>query len=161
MRRRLRTAVLGCAAALACSTLLTGCGSSPITSTALNTTVGPVFARLYALQQQDKGPAGSDRRPDGLAQCSRGAVNPNPSAATSASPAPSFTGAGDDWACIVNFPYPDGHIEPIVYDVTVQATGCFVASGPASVVGPQTFAAADGRKVTNPLFEFDSCLNLH
>ena len=147
--------------AVVAAVVLAGCGTSTITSSSLDATVGPTFQKLYALQQQEKGTAGSDRRPDGVAQCVRGPVATNVSAASTASAAPSYTGAGDDWSCVVNFPYPDGHIEPIVYDLAVQATGCFVASGPSSVVGPQTFADAGGRTVTNPLFEFDSCLDLH
>ena len=155
-----RSVALAAIAVLGAATL-SGCGTSPITSSSLNTSVGPMFARLYVLQQQHKGLAGSDRRPDGLAQCLRGPVSANVSPAGPAGSSPtSFSGAGDDWACVVNFPYPDGHIDPIVYDVTVQATGCFVASGPASIVGPQTLKAVDGRTITNPLFEFDGCLDL-
>ncbi len=144
-RRSISLLTLGFAAVLATS----GCGAKPITAARLDAAVGPTFARLYVLQQQDKGPLGSPRTTDGIARCAR---------STATGPQ---QGAGDDWTCTVNFPYPDGHIEPIAYDVSVQGTGCYSASGPATIVGSQTMSDASGHTVTNPLFAFDGCMNLY
>ncbi|SDJ26524.1 hypothetical protein SAMN05444157_2539 [Frankineae bacterium MT45] len=162
MSRRHFSAAAAAALSAALAFSLAGCGTSQITGHGLEAAVGPTFARLYVLDQQALGNRGSDKTPDGYAQCTRGVIASNVAPAPrSGSSASSYSGAGDDWSCVVNFPYPDGHIEPIVYDLSVEATGCYVATGPSSVVGPQTFKAASGRTVTNPLFEFDGCLNLH
>lgn len=141
----------GRCAALAGATLVlttaVGC-SSPITATRLEAAFGPTFARLYTLQQQETGRALPPRGPDGEAHCGRGG------AVTGGS------GAGDDWTCNVVYPFGDGHLQPITYDVTVAATGCYTADGPSAVVGRAQLTTTAGVTVVNPLFAIDGCLHL-
>ncbi len=121
-----------------------GCGSPGVTSTRLQDSVGVSFQRLYVLQQRELGhrvPA-----PDRSAACVR-----NGSAA--------LTGAGS-WTCTVHFPYPDGHVQPLSFDVEVASIGCYTASGPPAVVGQLKLQATNGAAVTNPLFAFDGCFDL-
>lgn len=134
-------------AALAVAPALAAC-SSPIRADRLDAVVGPTFARLYAQQQSALDHVLPPRGPDGAAQCGRGGS------------LSSGSGAGDDWACAVVFPFADGHLQPITYDLTVSATGCFTADGPSAVVGRQTLTTPAGDVVPNPLFAFDGCLDL-
>jgi hypothetical protein len=144
--RTLRFALAG-AAVVVGAAALTGCSASPVTSTRLDASVGPSFARLYAVQQKQLGNT-EYQHPDGVAKCTRN------------NKAHSTTGAGDDWACILNFPFADGHIQPITYDVSVQASGCYTASGPSQVVGQQQQVGSSGETMTNPLFAFDGCFDI-
>ena len=130
-------------AALLVAVALTGCGGPAVTSTRLQDAVGTSFARLYVLQQTELGHTVAE--PDHTASCAR-----NGSAAS--------TGAGS-WACTVHFPFPDGHVEPLSFDVEVQPAGCYTAAGPPATVGQQQIQTAAGTTVTNPLFAFDGCFD--
>lgn len=138
----------------ATAAVLAGC-SSPDTAARLNSALGPTFARLYAVQQQRLGHVLPARGPDGRAQCFRGGGVVSPGATPTGT---GTAGAGDDWTCTVVYPYPDGHLEPITYDVALAATGCYSASGPSAVVGGQTLQTPSGKAVVNPLYAFDGCL---
>ncbi|HEX2904575.1 MAG TPA: hypothetical protein VHO01_14060 [Jatrophihabitans sp.] len=140
--RRARLAIVARVAGL--TLLVSSCSASSVTSAKLDAAIGPTFVRLYAQQQRLLGHQ-QVAGPDGSAQCSR---------TNTTSP---HRGAGDDWVCVLNFPYADGHVQPVYYDVKVTPTGCYTAAGPAQLVGQQTERAADGHLATNPLFEFDGC----
>lgn len=140
----MRRVLLGIGALLVVVGSLTSCSTTAVTSARLNAAVGPAFARLYAQQQQALGNTVLTQ-PDRTARCSRTNVG---------SP---YRGAGDDWVCVLNLPYADGHVQPVNYDLKVAPTGCYTAAGPAQLVGPQTERTADGATATNPLFEFDGC----
>jgi hypothetical protein len=136
--RRLTVAVLAATALLS-----TGC-SSDITSAALQSSVGTAFQRLYVLQQHELG-RDEPVTPDAGAQCLR-------------SGSAARTGAGT-WTCTVHFPYADGHLVPLSFDVEVQPIGCYVASGPPAIVGGLTLTTPAGASVTNPLYAFDGCFD--
>lgn len=114
-----------------------------MTSGRLQNAVGISFSRLYVLQQNELGHDVAP--PDATSICVR-----NGSAA--------LTGAGS-WTCAVRFPYPDGHVEPLSFDVEVQPVGCYTAAGPPSAIGQQKIRTAAGLTVTNPLFAFDGCFD--
>jgi hypothetical protein len=135
------------AGVIAAAFLLSGCSASPVTSVRLNNAVGPAFARLYAVDQRQLGKSAGPK-PDGAATCTRNNKD-HPS-----------SGSGDDWVCVLNFPFADGHIQPITYDVSVQADGCYTADGPSQIVGQQQQVGSSGETVTNPLFEFDGCFDV-
>lgn len=142
LRRRLCR--LGQAAAVTgLAVLLAGCGGPAVTSSRLQDAVGVSFSRLYVLQQNELGHDVTP--PDATSTCVR-----NGSAA--------LTGAGS-WTCAVHFPYPDGHVEPLSFDVEVQPVGCYTAAGPPAAVGGQKIRTATGVTVTNPLFVFDGCFD--
>lgn len=128
--------------------LAAACSATGVSAGRVDSAVGPAFSRLYALQQHRLGHDGA-RTADASATCSRNR------AATKGRV--TDQGAGDDWLCVVNYPYSDGHIEPVNYDVRVQPTGCYTAQGPSQVVGQQHQHTSAGVVVTNPLFEFDGC----
>jgi hypothetical protein len=121
-----------------------GCSSGTVTHQALNRAFGQTFARMYALQQQELGHV-LDRPADSAATCSRSG-----SAATRGSGA---------WLCTVHFPAPDGHLDPVSFDVDVAPIGCYTATGPPAVVGPLQLRTPSGGTVTNPLFAFDGCFD--
>ena len=146
-RHRVGVATGAVAAGVAAMVALTSCAVSGVTADRLGDAVGPAFSRLYAFQQHELGRT-VPRRPDGVATCRRN---------SSHSPR---RGAGDDWVCIVNYPFADGHIQPITYDLHVEPNGCYTADGPTQVVGPQRQRDATGTDVTNPLFEFDGCIDV-
>ena len=123
--------------------MLAGCGGAAVTNARLEDAVGVSFARLYVLQQAELGHNVAE--PDQSAGCIR-------------SGSAALTGAGS-WTCTVHFPYPDGHVEPLSFDVDVQPAGCYTASGPPAAVGQEQLETAAGDMVTNPLFAFDGCFN--
>lgn len=135
----MRTHVVAIAAA---ATLLSsGCSSGDITSTALQRSVGTAYQRLFVLQQRELGRTSAT--PDTAAACSR----------TGSS---AHRGPGS-WTCTVHYPYADGHLVSLSFDVEVEPIGCYVATGPAAVVGQQRITEPTGAEVTNPLFAFDGC----
>ena len=141
MNNRYRVAALTAATGLAL--LLAGCSGPAVTSSRLQDAVGLSFSRLYVLQQNELGHDVAP--PDATSVCVR-----NGSAALS--------GAGS-WTCAVHFPYPDGHVEPLSFDVEVQPVGCYTAAGPPAAVGQQKMLSAAGTTITNPLFTFDGCFD--
>ncbi len=151
MTRKLRLAALmaGTAAVLA------GCQGSAITAARLSADVGATFRNMYVLQQHWLGNDDPGVTTDtAAAVCMKGIP------AGSASPAaPSGTGPGDNWVCVVHWPAPSGITESLSYDVRVQPGGCYTADGPAPTIGQQTMQTADGDTVPNPLYEFDGCLS--
>jgi hypothetical protein len=122
----------------------TGCSAGEVTASALQASVGTAYQRLYLLQQHELGHDVSPP-PDGSAQCAR-----------SGSTAKSGPGS---WTCTVHFPYADGHIVPLSFDVEVQPIGCYIASGPPAIVGQLELTTPKGSSVTNPLYAFDGCFD--
>jgi len=45
------------------------------------------------------------------------------------------------------------------YEIQVRTNGCFTATGPRLVVGPQTLNTPTGQRRVNPLYQFDGCLD--
>jgi hypothetical protein len=68
------------------------------------------------------------------------------------------TGSGS-WVCTVHYPYPDGHLVPLSFDVEVQPIGCYTATGPPTIVGQQDLTTPAAKTVINPLFAFDGCFD--
>jgi hypothetical protein len=124
--------------------VLSGCGGPAVTNSRLQAAVGVSFARLYVLQQNELG---------------HDVTAPDPSSVCVRNGSAALTGAGS-WTCAVHFPSPDGHIQPLSFDVEVQPIGCYTAAGPPATVGPQKMQSASGAMVTNPLFTFDGCFDV-
>lgn len=135
----MRRALIPIAAAAA--VLSTGCSSGDITSTALQRSVGTSYQRLFLLQQHELGHT---------------VVTPDSTAACTKTGSSAHSGPGS-WTCTVHYPYADGHLVPLSFDVEVQPVGCYVATGPTAVVGEQKITEPTGHAVTNPLFAFDGC----
>lgn len=130
-------------ALLAAAIAVTGCSSGAVSADRLGSAVGLAYQRLYVVQQHDLGRT-DVTPPDRATTCTR-----NGSTAHS--------GSGS-WVCTVHFPYPDGHLVPLSFDVVVQPIGCYTATGPPAVVGQLTLSSPASGPVTNPLFAFDGCL---
>jgi hypothetical protein len=157
-RRGMRRVVPAVAAALAALAVLTGC-TADVTQPKVQQAFARAFRRLYVQQLHLLGkpqPApllrqiGNTRRlrEAGFytqARCHKGARH---------SPQ---TGAGDGWTCIEYFQRSSGAVAQADYEVSVRTDGCFVASGPAQVVGPPQIVGANGQSVVNPLSQFYAC----
>ena len=117
-----------------------GCSSGEVTAGRLQAAVGPTFARMYILQQNDLGHM--PQKVDSSAACKQS------------------SGGATTWTCTVHYPFPDGHIEGVALDVEVQPIGCYTASAPTTLVGAQRIRTQHGTLVTNPLFAFDGCFTL-
>jgi ABC-2 type transport system permease protein len=130
-----------------------GCDSASITSTRVDGAVGSTFANLYALR---------------LAKLGQGQINPaifhTHATCGRGAPTAAGNGAGADWVCnIVWFTAGTSGASAIaVYAVQVKADGCYTADGdgPQELNGLQTMITADGKTVTNPLWQFDSCFEM-
>jgi ABC-2 type transport system permease protein len=125
-------------------------GSTSVTATKLERSIGLAFANLTALQQTDLGrhvPAGSHLN-DG-AICSRQGVRH------------ADRGPGDNWLCHVYIP-TNSPSEPtdVSYDVTVKPNGCYTAEGPEAFIGPLTIHRPNGETILNPLFRFSGCFEV-
>ncbi len=115
------------------------------TQQSVSVSFGQVFAGRYAAQQVQQGRTDVTRA--GLqptATCARSGAAPD--------------GPGEDWICTVR--YTDGVTSGTqVFEVQVKPDGCWKADGPPSVQPAQVVDALTGLPVTNPLSEFDGCLD--
>lgn len=130
---------------------VSGCGSSGITKSRVETAIAPTFANLYALQRQQLGYAKvSGSAIESYASCDKGG------------PAGRDEGAGSNWVCSIVWQVAGpGTQATAIYNLHVQTNGCYSADGdgPTAINGHQTMAAFDGTSFINPLFEFDGCFD--
>jgi ABC-2 type transport system permease protein len=128
---------------------LTGC-SSAITANRLEPAVRTSFARLFVLQQQQRGLQVDEANLNATAHCGRGAADG------------STTGPGADWVCNLTWRTRAATTGGAVYSITVKPDGCFTADGdgPADLNGSPTIVGVDGASVINPLWAFDGCFPL-
>ena len=141
--RRLAVAALTLAA-------VSACGGSGITRTAVQDSVGAAFGNLYARQQTLLGrPGRTSASAQAVASCGRSGATGRPDAG----------GPGDDWRCTVVW-VDATRLTRATYDLQVRPTGCYVAEGPAAVVGAQRLDLPTGGSAVNPLAAFDGCLDL-
>jgi hypothetical protein len=103
------------------------------------------FAGLYAQQQQRLG------RTDVTST----ALQPR---ATCARSRTATDGPGEDWICRVQYVDQDTSYTQ-AFEVQVKPDGCWRAEGPPTAQPPQLVDAVDGSSSTNPLAEFDGCLD--
>jgi ABC-2 type transport system permease protein len=145
MRRILCTT--GLVAALVAG--LTGC-SSAITADRLEPAVRTSFAKLFVLQQHQRGLQVDGANLNATADCGRGTA----SGAT--------TGPGDDWVCNLTWRTRAATTGGAVYSINVKPDGCFTADGdgPADLNRSPTVVDVDGTSVINPLWAFDGCFSL-
>ena len=124
--------------------LLSGC-STPLTADRLGPSVAEVFGGLYASQQSQLGRSdvAADRlRP--LAACRRNGS--------------SADGPGEDWSCTVQ--YVDGDAAAAQsFELQVKPDGCWKAEGPPASQPAELVDPSTGARSTNPLAEFDGCLD--
>ncbi len=152
MTRRLLLPAVVTAAIIIAATALNANATSPITRPRLERSLPVVFSNLYVKQAAILGRTGITV--DSLqarAFCDKHG------------PKVADFGPGGDWTCLMswNDPHvsmPDGWGK---FDLNVHSNGCYTASGPTKLIGFLTISDTAGRDVTNPLFEFDSCFDLH
>lgn len=122
--------------------LAVGC-ATPLTPARLAPSFREVFTGLYAQQQALLG-RGALGRIDPLAACRRTGTDQD--------------GPGEDWVCSVQ--YVDlGTASAQVFDVQVKPDGCWRATGPPATQPAQLVDPLTNRPLTNPLAEFDGCLD--
>ena len=68
-------------------------------------------------------------------------------------------GPGDDWACTVAWA-GGNRSQAARYDLQIHPNGCYVADGPAGIIGGPTLLSPGRGNVLNPLYEFDGCITL-
>lgn len=138
-RRRVLVAVALCAIAAGTA----GCGNATdFTSAKMDGDVARTYANYLRRQQAAEGLAPA-AAPAVRARCGRGGRLSGSS------------GAGKDWQCIITA-QPRGGPTRAHYDVVARATACYTATSPD--FGAQTIRTATGRRVDNPLYQFDGCL---
>jgi hypothetical protein len=126
------------------SLVVAGCATSA-TQQAMAPSFAEVFAGRYAAQQQALG------RTDVVASALQ-------ARATCGRTGTSPEGPGEDWTCSVT--YADGVTSGTqVFEVQVKPDGCWKADGPPTVQAPVIVDALTGEQATNPLVEFDGCLD--
>lgn len=136
------------AGVLVATVLTAGCATSAIRADRVTGAVRGTFTRLVIDQQALLGHPGLG--PDWVSprvDCRRHSAGAGD------------RGAGDDWECQVSWRTADGSEHETVYEVMVRTNGCFTASGPPAEVGPQLIGASGGRRVTNPIYQFDGCFD--
>lgn len=149
--RGVRAALVAGAAAPLLALAVSGCGSTGISATPLETSISSTFANLYVLQQAEEG----NPRP------SLGSLHSH-TGCQKGTPATPQTGSGN-WLCYITY-YPSGPEYPVIakYKVDVQTDGCYAADGdgPASVNGSPTITGLHYVQIINPLSLVDGCFDI-
>ena len=138
--------VRGALAAVAIAPVF-GCGSSPITSTRIETSIETTFANLVELQVSKL------RLPP--MRASDFAVT----AACRKQLAGNNAGAGD-WLCALVWQGPDRRTLRDTYDLFVATDGCYTANLEGETFGGPTLKASDGTDVRNLLYTFEGCFDV-
>ncbi len=68
-----------------------------------------------------------------------------------------IVGPGEDWACTVDY-VDAGQSSTQSFELQVKTDGCWKADGPPANQPAQLIVAHTGEPRTNPLAEFDECL---
>jgi hypothetical protein len=124
--------------------LVSGCGTA-LTPDRLSPSFSTAFAGLYVSQQALLGRAEVTRSElAALSSCRRSG--------------PDQRGPGEDWLCTVQL-VDAGTSAAQTFEVQLKADGCWKADGPPSVQPAQLVDAVSGAPRTNPLAEFDGCLD--
>jgi ABC-2 type transport system permease protein len=150
--RRSRTAVavrstVAVALASAAIVFVEGFGPPAITAHRLQSSIVPTFQRLVAYQQKLLGHTVPEHATIKVfSTCHRTTTT-------------SSRGAGDDWVCGLDLVALNLRQLPLNYDVTVRPNGCYTAQGPPNTIGRLELRTPDGKRVVNPLFEFDGCFD--
>ena len=137
--------ICGGAAAVAIAGILVAAGPHDVTRPRLEHSLNQTFTNLYVHQATVLGHPGVTAASIAAhTTCHRSSVKTD-------------VGAGPDWLCHVRWVDNTGTAQDGKFEVAAKANYCYVASGPSKIVGPLTISDTSGRKVLNPLFEFDAC----
>lgn len=140
--------VIGVLSAVA---LARGTDSSTVTRARLERALPVAFSNLYVKQAHLMGR--HDITPQSLhakAMCDKHG------------PDVADVGPGGDWVCLMSWKDPQVPMPPEGYgkfELNVHSNDCFTAGGPTKLTGYLEMTTADGRTVTNPVFEFDGCFD--
>jgi hypothetical protein len=119
-----------------------GCGTA-MTRDRLGSSFAEVFSGLYVTQQSRLG---------------RTDLTGLRATATCARNGPAKDGPGEDWICRVQYVDQDTSYTQ-AFEVQAKPDGCWRAEGPPTAQPPQLVDAVDGSRRTNPLAEFDGCVD--
>ncbi|WP_067433309.1 hypothetical protein [Nocardioides jensenii] len=127
----------------------TSSGSS-VTKPRLERSIAVSFSNVYSQQAALLGHKGiSPKSLHAQAMCDKGPGVPQ-------------NGPGTSWVCLMSWDDPNVPMPTTGYgkfELSVHSNSCYTAGGPSSLIGYQTIAAADGRTVNNPVYEFDACFD--
>jgi hypothetical protein len=126
-------------------------GGSSVTRPRLERALPATFANLYAAQAELLGHRGiTPASLHATAMCDKGGA------------VEADIGPGSNWNCLVSWTDPNVPMPPEGYgkfELQVHSNGCYTAGGPSKLVGYATITDTHGRVVTNPVSEFDGCLD--
>lgn len=127
---------------------LVAVGKQDITKTRVENSLNPAFSNLYVQQQQILGhPGVTVAGMKTTSTCDRGG------------PQDPDIGAGPDWICLVDFVDNTGAQQEGKFELQIHANSCYVAGGPAKLLGSFTITDTSGAEVPNPVNAFDVCFN--
>jgi hypothetical protein len=140
--------LLAVAVGAAAATALAAGGSPDVTRARVESSLTPAFSNLYLQQQQLLGhPQVSTTSIQASSSCDRGgALVPD-------------VGAGSDWICMVTWTDDTAQQQTGKFELQVHSNACYIANGPASLIGSFTITDAAGRDVPNPVNAFDVCFD--
>ena len=124
--------------------LCAGCGTA-MTPATMGPAFGEVFAGLYATQQSRLG----------RTEVTPTSLQPRTTCARTGA---SIEGPGEDWLCKVQYVDQDTAYTQS-FEVQVKPDGCWRAEGPPAAQPAELVDPVDGSRLTNPLAEFDGCLD--
>jgi hypothetical protein len=153
MRRRILTILAALVVVLGLGAVVVAANGSDssVTRARLERSLTVTFANVYTDQARIQGR--TDVTPASLqpqAMCDKhGAENID-------------SGPGGDWVCLMSWTDPEVPMPPEGYgkfELNVHSNDCYTAAGQTKLTGFLTMTDAQGREVTNPAFEFDSCFD--
>jgi ABC-2 type transport system permease protein len=119
-------------------------GPTDLTAQRLQASIGPAFSNLSAVRYEwQTGTPGQANVPM-TANCNRGSGTGQDS------------GAGDDWSCIIVDSRASDGAQPVTFDVTLKADGCYTAAA-GLAYGPLLINNERGQAFINPVYAFDGC----
>jgi hypothetical protein len=123
-----------------------GCGSSPITSTRMESTFATTFANLVHVQVSWLGlPPMTAADFAAKATCRRLTTG-------------NSAGSGE-WLCTVVWKGPEKQFLRDTYDLFVMPDGCYMAQVSGESLGGPVLKTSSGRDVRNLLYAFDGCFD--
>jgi hypothetical protein len=156
MRRTILIALTALVALVAivglASTVTAGGNTSSVTRARLEKSFPVVFANTYVNQAHILGRNVTAASLHAKAMCDKHG------------PDVADIGPGGDWNCLMSWTDPQVPMPPEGYgkfELNVHSNDCFTASGPSKLTGFLAITDKHGKDVTNPLFEFDGCLDPH
>jgi hypothetical protein len=136
--------------ALGSAVVATRGDTSTVTRPRLERSLTTNFANQYADQARIQGRRITPASLHAKAMCDKAGAENND------------VGPGGDWNCLMSWTDPEVPMPPEGYgkfELNVHSNDCYTVGSPSKLTGFLTMTDAEGREVTNPVFEFDGCFD--